>query len=356
MESSPLEIMTPFLLGGAVLLLIAVLRGWRVHDRGVDVTIAIFFIFAAAIIAGVMQLGTDAPSYRDEFNGLAFSHAQGSWWEPGFEYLALAFAVVGAPYGVFVFVLVLVTHFLELRVYSRTSVNVTLAFFVLFCFNLGDIPFVREDLAASILLVAFYLLQRRHILWGVIVIVCATLIHKTALPVGLLLLFVSYGIKAIRPLLYLALLMTLVYLILPPQVTQAISQRILDQIFDYTAREFVQGLVAKETSLFRNLAKFFVYGLLAVWMLMVPVRNSSELLQAKAAQAVLAVSAVSVALILLISPVFARLSTYIFPFLAIAMRTERFSPKYSELPVQIAAVTILLANLFIALYPVVQYL
>jgi hypothetical protein len=356
MESSPLSILAPFLFGAAALLLVAVLRGWHIHDRRVDMLLAIVFIVTMAIIAGSVDLGSDAASYRNRYEQLVFVQGVNGWWEPGFEYLALAFALLGAPYGLFVFAVVLLSHLLELHVYSKVCTNITLAFFVLFCFNVGEVAFVRQYLAASILLISFYFLEQRRILWGVCLILCAALVHKSALPVGGLLLLLSYGRKAIKPLACLALLVVFVYVFLPPDVTQALTKRVVAQIASYTAQGFVQGFEAQDTSLFRNVVKFFIYGLLAVWMLMVPARNSSESLQARSAYFVLILSGISLVMVVLISPVFSRMSTYAFPFLALAMRTERFSPRSSELPVQIAAVTILLANLYISLYPLTPYL
>lgn len=356
MESSPLSILAPFLFAAAALLLIAVLRGWHIHDRRVDMVLAIVFIVTAAAIAGAVDLGSDAAAYRSRYEQLTFVQGVNGWWEPGFEYLALVFALLGAPYGMFVFAVVLLSHLLELHVFSRTCTNITLAFFVLFCFNIGEVAFVRQYLAASILLLSFYFLQQRRILWGVCLIVLAALVHKSALPVGALLLLVSYGRKAIKPLACLALLIALVFILLPPNITQGLISRVTAQIVAYTAEGFVQGFETQDTSLLRNVAKFFIYGLLALWMLMVPARNSAETLQAKSAHIVLIISGMSLIAVTLISPVFSRMSTYVFPFLALAMRTERFSPQASELPVQIAAVTILLANLYISLYPLTPYL
>lgn len=355
-ETSVLSVLAPFLFGATVLLLIVILRSWRVHDRGVDLLLAIGFIVATAIIAGSVDLGTDATAYRNVYDQLSLAHGDSGWWEPGFEYLALLFSLMGAPYGLFVFALVLVSHLLELGVYSRTCSDITLTFFVLFCFNFGEVAFVRQYLAASLLLASFYFLHQRRTLWGLGLILCATLIHKSALPVGGLILFLSYGRRAIKPSAYFLLFLAATYLLLPAQITNAIIARIVLQIATYTAQGFVQGLQAADISLFRNIAKFLVYALLALWMLMVPARGSSDSLQAKSAHVVLALSAVSLIIIVSVSPVFSRLSTYVFPFLALAMRAERFSPRYTEVPVQIAAVTILLANLYISMYPLAPFL
>lgn len=353
---SVIGVLAPFLLGAVALLLMVTLRSWHVHDRGVDMLLALSFVVITAIIAGSVDLGTDASGYRNVYDQLPLTHGDAGWWEPGFKYLALLFSTMGAPYGLFVFSLVLASHLLELSVYSRTSSNITLTFFALFCFNIGEVAFVRQYLAASLLLLSFYFLHQRRTLTGLIIILCATLIHKSALPIGALMVLISYGRRAIKPSLYLLLLIAITYFVLPAQITSAFLARIITQIAAYTAQGFVQGLQGADVSLFRNVAKFLVYALLALWMLAVPVRTRLESAQAKAAYLVLAISVVSLALIVSVSPVFSRLSAYVFPFLALSMRVERFAPRYSEIPVQLATVTILLANLYVSTYPLAPFL
>jgi hypothetical protein len=87
----------------------------------------------------------------------------------------------------------------------------------------------------------------------------------------------------------------------------------------------------------------------------VPAKTDAERLQRSAAYMALALSAVSVGLVA-ISPVFSRFSIYIFPFLALAVRAERFRPDPNQLPVQSAVVAMLLANLVISTYPLMEYL
>lgn len=356
MGSTTFSTLTPFFLGAATLLLLSALRSWRVHDRKIDYVLAIVFCLITAVIAGSLSLGTDAAAYSSYYAELPTTQGHYGWWEPGFESLALLFATAGAPYGLFVFASVLASHFIELRVYSKVSAEVLLAFSVLFCFNLGEIAFVREYLAAAIILFSFYELHRRRAVVAALLILSAALIHKSALAAGAVALIVYYGRSAIKPLAWLAFFVALTVTIFPAGITQAVYHRILSQLIAYTAQGYIQGLESAQISLFRNVVKFFVYILLALWMAVVPVRSGVEALQRKSAYVVIAISVLSLPLIVFISPVFSRLSIYVFPFLALSTRAERFSPTFSALPVQFATVAMLLINLFVSTYPLAKYL
>ena len=355
MGGATLYTLVPYFVAAVLLLLFAILRGWRLHDLGVDRLLAIVLILIAATAAGSADLGTDAPSYRDRYDELPFLSDLYTWWDPGFVWLGLLFSSLRAPYGVFVFVLVLGSHLIKLHVYDKLVGNAALAFFVLFCFNLGEVAFVRQYVAASIILLSFYLLSRRRVILAILSIFAATLIHKTAFPVGILAILVYYGRAAFKPGALFLLAVALAAVVLPPQFTEAVESRILTQIADYTAEGYVQGLQDEETSLLRNVAKFAVYIVIALWMVTVPAKTDAERLQRTAAYMALALSAVSVGLVA-ISPVFSRFSIYIFPFLALAVRAERFRPDPKQLPVQSAVVAMLLANLVISTYPLMEYL
>jgi hypothetical protein len=356
MDHSTLLVLAPFFLGAALLLGFSSLRAWKVHDKNVDRVLVILFILITAVLAGLTQLGTDAPIYRTFFNGLTQNQNPYSWWEPGFYFLALLFAKAGASYGVFVFANVLISHLLELHAFSKLTCNVALAFFCLFCFNLGEITFIRQYLAAALLLVSFLSLQERRTSFGLFIILCATLIHKSALPVGGLIFLICYGRSAIKPSILLLLFLVSAFLLLPESIWDALVARVTLQLAVYTARGYIQGLQTTDISFFRNVAKFFLYGALAVWMLRVPAQTATQRAQRTAAYFVITLSTLSILLIVLVSPVFARLSIFAFPFLAVSMRSERFQPEYRNVPVQITTTILLLTNLFVTAYPVLKYL
>jgi EpsG family len=347
--------LVPYFVAASLLLLFAILRGWRLHDPGVDRLLAVVLILIAAIAAGSADLGTDAPSYHSHYDELQFWSDLYGWWDPGFVWLGLLFSNLGASYGVFVFVLVLSSHLIKLHVYDKLVGNTALAFFVLFCFNLGEVAFVRQYLAASIILLSFYLLSRRRVILAILSIFAATLIHKTAFPVGILAILVYYGRAAFKPGALLLLAVALTAVIVPPQFTESLESRILAQIADYTVEGYVQGLQDEDTSLLRNVAKFAVYIVIALWMVTLPPKTDAERLQRTAGYMALALSAVSLGLVA-ISPVFSRYSIYIFPFLALAVRAERFRPDPKQVPVQSAVVAMLLANLVISTYPLMEFL
>ncbi len=356
MHHSTLLVLAPFFLGAALLLLVSSLRAWHVHDKNVDRALVLLFIVGTAAIGGLAQLGTDAPIYRNYFHGLAQNLHPYSWWEPGFYYFALLFAKTGATYGLFVFANIVLSHLLELHALSKMTTNVALAFFCLFCFNLGEVTYIRQYLAAALLLVSFLYLQERRTSAALTTILCATLIHKSALPVGGLLFLICYGRSAVKPSLLLLLFLSSAFVVLPASIRDALIARVTLQLAVYTARGYIQGLQASDISLFRNVAKFFLYSALALWMLRVPAYTTMQRGQRTAARFVIFLSAVSIVLVVAISPVFARLSIFAFPFLAASIRAERFQPKYPNIWIQITTTTLLFTNLFITAYPVLKYL
>jgi hypothetical protein len=345
----------PYLLGAGTLLLFAVLRGWRLHDRDVDRLLAIILILIAASAAASGDLGTDAPAYHEHYDEILSSPFLYTWWDPGFVWLGLIFASLAAPFGLFVFALVLTSHLIKFRVYDKIAQNTVLPFFVLFCFNLGEVAFVRQYLAASFILLSFYLLSRHRPALAILSVFAATLIHKTALPVGVLVMLVYYGRAAFKPAALFVLAAILAVAVIPPQIIQALVDRVFVQFAEYTAEGFIQGLQDEDTSLLRNVSKFAVYLLIAFWMVILPPKTDTERLQRTAAYIVIILSAVSVGLIAL-SPVFSRLSVYIFPFLALSVRAERFRPEPKQLPVQSAMIAMLFVNLIVSMWPLLEYL
>src|SRR6185312_10669692 len=154
-----------------------------------------------------------------------------------------------------------------------------------------------------------YLLSRHRFVLAVLSIFAATLIHKTAFPVGALVVMIYYGRAALKPGALFVMAVALVIFLLPGQLKQAIMDRVLAQLFVYTAEGFVQGLQDEQTSLLRNVSKFAVYAVIAFWMVILPAKNDTERLQRTAAYIVFALCAISLGLIA-ISPVFSRFSVY----------------------------------------------
>jgi hypothetical protein len=355
MGSSAFEVFAPYVGAAGLLLAFSSLKSWRIHDRNVDRLFAFLFVAAAAAIAGSLDLGTDAPAYRDYYLELLNLPAHYGWWDPGFETLALAFAKVGAPYGLFVCVNVLVSHLIKLYVYDKISTNLLLALFVLFCLNLGEVAYVRQYLAASIILLSFYLLANKRIVWAILSIIAASLIHKSALVAAIIVILVYFGWSALKPLAVLLVGALALVAALPSNITTALVQRILAQVAVYTAQGYVQGFETEDISLARNVLKFGLYVVIALWMISLPRRTRSDEIQNKSGHIVLGISAVSIGLIL-VSPVFSRLSVYVFPFLALSVRVERFAPRYSQVFGQCAVVLMLVINLVVSMYPLVAFL
>jgi len=168
--------------------------------------------------------------------------------------------------------------------------------------------------------------------------------------------FVTYfGLSSVKPLVVLGIAAVAIYLLLPTAIINAVEGRILVQGAAYVAQEYVQGLGDQTTSLIRNVVKFLGYGVLALWMLLLPRQAGADQAQRKSAHIVLALSFVSICLVAALSAVFARLSVYLFPFLALSIRVERFRPRYSQFVGQYAAAGLLIVNLVAAIYPAADF-
>jgi hypothetical protein len=254
-----------------------------------------------------------------------------------------------------VFACVLASHLIKLYVFNKLSPNLLLGFFVLVCLNVGEVGFIRQYLAASLLLLSFYLLTKQRTVSAVSVIFLAVLFHKTAFIAGALIFVSCYGFRSLKWIGTLVLVAAAIVLVLPADLASIAQSRLEVQIFRYVTEEYVQGLNTAGLALFRNVSKYFVYVLFAAWMMSPPARSWLEIQQRSAGRAVLALSIVSVGLILFVSPIFARMSAYVFPFLALCIRSERFRPGYEQLPWQYAAGVLLLLNLVVSLYPLVEF-
>jgi hypothetical protein len=345
----------PYGLAAVAVLLFAWFRAWEILNREIDLLLALLLSVVAAVIAGSVDLGTDAPAYRTYYDNLLTAGTPYLWWEPGFELLARLFAWAGAPYGAFVFACVLASHLIKLYVFNKLSPNLLLGFFVLVCLNVGEVGFIRQYLAASLLLLSFYLLTKQRTVSAVSLIFLAVLFHKTAFIAGALVFVSCYGFRSLKWIGILVLVAAAIVLVVPADLASIAQSRLEVQVFRYVTEEYVQGLNTAGLALFRNVSKYFVYMLFAAWMMALPARSSLEIQQRSAGRAVLALSIVSVGLVLFVSPIFARMSAYVFPFLALCIRSERFRPSYEQLPWQYAAGVLLLLNLAVSLYPLVEF-
>ncbi|HEX4049626.1 MAG TPA: EpsG family protein [Steroidobacteraceae bacterium] len=335
---------------------LAALRAWEVFDAKVDLLLAVCLAFVAAIVAGAVDLGTDTLSYRQYYLGqLAAGGPQFNWWEPGFSTLAWLFAMLGAPYGAFVFACVLVSHLIKLHVFNRLLFNRLLAFFIVFCLSVGELGFVRQYLAASLILLAYYLLYRGKTGSAMLSILLAVMFHKTALMAGVVVMLVFYGVRSFTPLLIFAMSSAAILLIVPGSLKQEIVTRVEFQVASYAVQEFVQGLGSDRISLFRNVAKFAAYLAFSFWMVLLPATPKAERAQRRSAGVVIVMSLMSVALVAVVSPVFARMSTFVFPFLALCVRGERFRPYASQFAGQYAASLLLILNLAVSIYSLAGY-
>jgi|SRR6185437_9092563 len=345
----------PYVLVAAALAGLAVLRAWEVFDAKVDLLLAICLAFVAAIVAGTANLGTDTLSYSQYYSGLAISGPRFNWWEPGFSTLAWLFAMLGAPYGAFVFACVLASHLIKLHVFNHLLFNRLLAFFIVFCLSVGEIAFVRQYLAASLILLAYHLLYRHKPVSAMLSILIAALFHKTALVAGVVVIMVFYGLRTFKPLLIFAVCSAAILLVVPGNLKQAIVNRVEFQIASYVVEEFVQGLGSDRVALFRNISKFASYLAFSAWMLLLPVKSKAERAQGGSGRVVIVMSMMSIALIAFVSPVFARMSTFVFPFLALCVRGERFRPYASQFAGQYAASLLLILNLGVSIYSLAPY-
>lgn len=344
----------PYVFVALSLLTLSALRAWKIYDRNADWLLAVVLSFVAAIIGGSFDLGTDAQGYRSYYEQLPYLQDLYTWWDAGFEVMALLFAQAGAPYGAFVFVCILSSHLIKLYVFHKATPNSLLGFFALFCLNFGEVGFVRQYLAASIVLLSFHLMTRRRIGSALITALMAGLVHKTALIAIVIVILVYFGRASLKPMAILTSLALAVAVVLPSEITGTIQERVTTQVAFYLAEGFVQGLQDEGVSLVRNTSKFLVYVVLALWMLMGASKDSVSV-QRKSAQLVIWLSFLGLLLTTVISPVFTRLSMYVFPFLALSLRTERFQPRYSQLPDQFAVGILLILNLLVSIYPLAGY-
>jgi hypothetical protein len=336
------------------LLLVSGARSWRLYDTQVDRWLAVLLVLTTAIIAGSNDLGTDAASYRDNYEKLWGYADQYVWWEPGFEAFATLFAGLGAPYGLFVFVCVALSNSIKLYVFDVVTENRMLAFAALYCLELCDIGFVRQYLAASLILLSFLLTVRHRLVSAILVIFAATLIHKTALIAGLIILVFNLRRSALKAFLLLAVIGGLCAYALPHNFIESMAPRLLTQVAIYTDEGYVQGLESGPIALFRNVVKFLFYLGIASWMVMLPAATWKEQMQKKAGYLVIIVSIISILLIAIVSPVFSRMSVYVFPFLALSLRAERFRLVNTQVFAQSGMVMGFVANLAIFIYPLIE--
>jgi hypothetical protein len=347
-------VLLPYVLVAIVLLVAAALRSWEVFDARVDLLLAAILSLLAAIVAGSIDLGTDVISYRIVYSQLGEIGASANWWEPGFNAVARLFAWAGAPYGLFVFFCVLTSHFIKLYIFNQLVFNRLLAMFIVFCLSVGEVAFVRQYLAASVVLLAYFLLSRRKIWSAVLAIVFATLIHKTALLAGGVLLALFYGIRSIWPLTSVGAVVVAVALAFPGGVG-AILGRIESQVASYVVEGYVQGYLSSQLSLFRNVAKFPGYILFVLWMMLLSSRSAVSDAQKKSDQFVMVFSILCMSMILFISPVFTRLNMYVVPFIALSIRPERFKPYVSQFAGQYVAAGAFIFYLIVTIYPLADY-
>jgi len=347
--------LAPYMVSAIGLLLLSGIRSWGFCAQSVDRAAALVLIASAAIIAGLAGLGTDTEAYREHYESLPALDNRFVWWDAGFALFATLFSSAGAPYGLFVFVCVFMSHAVKLFVFDRVIKNLLLPFFVLFCLNVGEVAFVRQYLAASFLLLSFYMLSRRRDAAAFLILLCAALLHKTAVVPGAVFLAMHYRWRILQPLLAVIGVAVLAYLLAPAALLQSYESRIGVQIASYAAQGFVQGLQDEETSLLRNVVKYLLYVALAMWMRTVPAETPEQRIQRSAATLVIYLSVASLLLVTLVSPAFARLSAYVFPFLALSMRPERFAASKSELATQYLMSLALFANLAISIAPLIEF-
>jgi hypothetical protein len=345
----------PYVVAALGLLLLSAMRAWKLVDRNADWLLAVLLSFTAALIGGMLDLGTDVEGYRTYYEDLPHLQELYTWWDAGFEAMALLFAHAGAPYGAFVFFCILSSHLIKLHVFHHATPNSLLGFFAIFCLNFGEVGFVRQYLAASILLLTFHFLTRRRIAAALFTALLAGLIHKTAFIATVVMFVVYFGVGSLMPLAALASAAIALTFVLPSGILGSLQNRVAAQVAVYLAEGYVQGLQEGGISLVRNTSKFLLYIALALWMLRGASKAGAESVQRISGRFVISLSLFGLLLTATLSPVFSRLSVYVFPFLALSFRADLFQPRYSQLPDQFAVGVLLIINLLVSLYPLSAY-
>jgi len=284
---------------------------------------AAFVVACVGVIALWRKAGTDYQIYTTHYEFLAGagSHlveSNAGIWEPGFLVLVGLFSGIGLPYDALLLTSVIVSVAICCFVAARAIANVTGFLFALFCLCFLFIPFIRQDLAAALIFLAFHYLVRDRFRLFALTAALALSIHLSAVFIVLVMILADLWrrdrllhrttLKAALALPVLAGILG--WLLVDPA-------RLAAQATVYVAEGFVQGVVDEQTSAVRNSLKFVFYILIAGLLRIFYRKEIKAEPPLKLAFAIVVAFSVLSALLVQLTPVFSRLSIYLFPFVAL---------------------------------------
>lgn len=286
----------------------------------------VFFSFAlisvAALVASSLNTsyGYDREVYLEFYKSVAaYGWSGGYQLELLFRALLVAMYSAGVGFPLFMGIMTFVSLAIKFSAASCFKINPFCFCFALFSFFFLDLFFVRQLLAASIFFISVIMIERRDRsnLWWWVVMIAAIMIHASAiLPIAC---YVGWSLRT-RPIVLLGLLVcgcaigAMSYNILLP--------KIFDQISVYSADDFTQVVDSTYSGFARNVFKNSILVLITYFCIFVA-DTSRQAIPIKTGKNIFAIvlllAILSIILSSFLSPVFQRLSLYIFPFVALTL-------------------------------------
>lgn len=336
-----------------------------------DRVFSLILVGGVALSALFLSVGTDYLGYKEHYYNIAssgllnISDANGGWWETGFSYLAGIFGMVGFGYDIFLLACVFVSLFVCYLAAKDFTKNILFFFFSLFCLGFMFLPFIRQDLAASLVFLSFVSFVKGRYFSYIILVFSAVLVHKSSIIPAVLIMFsmpnfFDFIFRFVKKNFVVLFFMFLFVVFL---IEQLDLQRIALQLSVYGSDDFVQGVLDERTSLIRNYLKFgFYFGLVAMvyWALpasMKKIEGGDEIM----AWCFRYVFIFSLACLFFmsVSAIFSRLSIYVFPFVSLVcargLDSVRISKPFS-LVVYSFVSGLFFLHMYIALYPMLEWM
>lgn len=324
--------------------------------------IASLVIPCAALIALWRKPGTDYLIYSNHFGFISVPwrelfDANGGAWERGFVIFAGLFTTTGLPYDALMVTGIVLALALCHYVATRSIANATAFFFALYCLCFMFIPFIRQDLAAALTFLSFHFIVRRKYTSFLLAGAIAMTIHLSAVFILIVIVIAELwrrGLLLDARTLKVALALPLVlgalaYFLIDPA-------RLAEQASVYVAEGFVQGVVDEQTSAFRNSLKFVFYVSI---VLLFRYFYRSQMRAAPALQlaaiVIMSFSAIS-ALLVQATPVFSRLSIYLFPFVALVYGAMLKQQKNRSVVCIAVSSMLLLLHFLVAFAPLMEWM
>ncbi len=138
--------------------------------------------------------GADWDAYVDAFANLKTydDFVQNDWWEPGYKLVAILINTLDFGYTSFLFLFAMLLYGVKLWFMIRSDCW-TQFVFVTLCLSLGDMFFVRQNVAAWVAFASVIGLVRKNYLLSIGLCVGAFFIHKSSLPIFLLGILIVLG-------------------------------------------------------------------------------------------------------------------------------------------------------------------